>query len=101
MDSSKNEVDLNSLVLLAALLAIAIAKGRTTNEINIIGNFLSTLGTALTVIGSNQDNTTVPDKDKNVDVNTDNVDLQQQINVLKTKIDELERELITKKSKFN
>ncbi|GBG58597.1 hypothetical protein SPFL3102_03390 [Sporomusaceae bacterium FL31] len=85
------EADLNSLVLLAAVLAIIIGKGKTSDELNVIGNFLSTLGTALTVLGStskaNDDQT--PPTSKQVCGN----DIQQQIDQLRIQIDQLNNKI--------
>jgi len=93
-----NSIDLNSLAILAALLAVAIAKGRTTDEINIIGNFFGTLGTALTLLGSQPENDqsqTLNQQQKNP-IPSDQ-DIQQQINQLKTQIEQLEQKITNSK----
>lgn len=44
--------ELDMLVILAAILSIVLAKGKTSDELNVIGNFFAMLGLALTVLGS-------------------------------------------------
>jgi len=87
------EADLNSLVLLAAVLAIIIGKGKTSDELNVIGNFLSTLGTALTVLGS----TSKTNDDQTPPTSTSNQvygnDIQQQIDQLRIQIDQLNNKI--------
>lgn len=85
------EADLNSLVLLAAVLAIIIGKGKTSDELNVIGNFLSTLGTALTILGStsktNDDQTPLSSNQPH------GVNIQQQIDQLRLQIDQLNKKI--------
>jgi uncharacterized protein YlxW (UPF0749 family) len=83
--------DLNSLVILAAVLAIVIAKGKTTEEMNIIGNFLSTAGTALTILGSVSQPEDNPPEPVSLTANMN--DLQQQLNQLKQQIEQFEQKL--------
>lgn len=85
------EADLNSLVLLAAVLAIIIGRGKTSDELNVIGNFLSTLGTALTVLGSTSK--TNDDQSPPTSNQVHGVDIQQQIDQLRIQIDQLNQKI--------
>lgn len=83
---------LNSLVILASVLATLIAKGKTTDEINVIGNFLATLGTALTVLGSE-----TPERlDRQPPDDSTFNNLQCQINRLELEIKQLKQKLSPK-----
>ena len=85
------ETDLNSLVLLAAVLAIIIGKGKTSDELNVIGNFLSTLGTALTILGSTSitnNEQAPPSSSQTYDIN-----IQQQIDQLRLQIDQISKKI--------
>nr|WP_092073389.1 hypothetical protein [Dendrosporobacter quercicolus]NSL48076.1 hypothetical protein [Dendrosporobacter quercicolus DSM 1736]SDM61538.1 hypothetical protein SAMN04488502_1069 [Dendrosporobacter quercicolus] len=86
-----DEADLDMLVILAAILAIVLAKEKTSDEVNAIGNFFAMLGLALTVLGSApiaaQRSRTQPPEFSALE------DMQQQINQLKLQLELLHDKL--------
>lgn len=51
IDSSSPE----DLALLASIIAISLAKGRTNDEVNIIGSILSAIGDTLSIIATQRE----------------------------------------------
>lgn len=71
---ASDSVDSDELVITAALVAIALSKGRNADELGIIGNFFATIGAAVlltqAVVGrqeSRQDDQKTEDKIKDLE----------------------------------
>lgn len=52
--NNKNYLSPNELSILANIVAIILAEGRSANEVNILGNFVSAVGSLLSTIAAQQ-----------------------------------------------
>lgn len=50
-----DNIDPEQLVLFSSFLAIAISEGRTADELNILGQFVSTVGDAISLIAAQKE----------------------------------------------
>lgn len=50
-----DNIDPEQLLLFASFLAIAISEGRTAAELNVLGEFVSTLGDSISLIGEQKE----------------------------------------------
>lgn len=50
-----DDIDPEQLTLFASFLAVAISEGRTASELNILGEFLSTLGDSVSLIAAQKE----------------------------------------------
>ena len=68
----------DELTLITTIIAISIAKGQTASDLNVLGNFLTSLAAQILAIASQEENlNTKEEKRKQI------VDLQNQIDTLK------------------
>ncbi|GLC29518.1 DUF6774 domain-containing protein [Clostridium omnivorum] len=50
-----DDIEPEQLTLFASFLAVAISEGRTAGELNILGEFLSTLGDSVSLIAAQKE----------------------------------------------
>ena len=55
MSSPLNDLDTGQLIVLTNALAVSFSKGLTSNEIEVLGGLLTTVGDLMALIAANMD----------------------------------------------
>lgn len=76
-----DSLDPDELALISSILAVAITKGKSAEDINVLGNFIASLGASILTIAAQEQYLSAKEEKKN-----QIIDLENQINKLKKEL---------------